>query len=432
MKTLTFLIAALAAPIAPGHAAPRPSFCLPETLYAAPGLECNVYFGSSLDSVRPDLFAFEARARVGKCETARWTWTPSEADGGRRERVELLAWTDAGLACAATVTVAVAKSPADTSRRVTCALLGDSLTNARYQDRVLAALRERGWKNWTPVGSRSGPSYETWGVFRPGEAAHDGYGGFTAESFLTQYAIAVDEIDNLQSEQERQQLRSFGTRIPAGQEWRRGLLKSPLVRFRDGRKELDVQGWLDRVNGGKAPDVLLVELGINGGCSQRDETIGAHVARAKKSLRTLVGEIRRAAPETLIGISTQIVGADQDAFSSYGCAISSVQCHKNMHAVNRGYESLVAELNAAGDRRVRLVPVGQSIDPQFGYIREPRKPFVHSTKPVSRIVNAVHPSLEGGRQMGDAFAAWILFELGEPPEAQKALSVPGARAIASP
>ena len=32
----------------------RPEFVLPDTLYAATGVECNVYFASALDSVRPD------------------------------------------------------------------------------------------------------------------------------------------------------------------------------------------------------------------------------------------------------------------------------------------------------------------------------------------------------------------------------------------
>ena len=180
MKHLTLVALALV----PAGLVARPSFDLPDTLYAAPGLECNVYFASSFDSVRPDRFAFEARGNVGKCESARWTWTPKKEDAGKREQVVFNAWTDEGLLTAKTVTVEVAKAPSDTSRKVTCALLADSLTNARYQDRILAVLREKGWANYTPVGSRSGTSAEAWGVYRDGEAAHDGYGGYTTERFF--------------------------------------------------------------------------------------------------------------------------------------------------------------------------------------------------------------------------------------------------------
>ena len=183
----------------------RPEFVMPDALYAAPGIECNVYFADVLDSVRPDCYALEARSAVGRCENERWTWTPQAEDAGRRERLVLNAWSDAGLACCRTVTVEVASAKADPSRRVTCAILCDSLANSRFQDRVLAAVREAGWSGYTAVGSRSGGSSEKVGVFKEGEAAHDGYGGYTPGAFLTRYALSVDEIDNLQSEQEREQ-----------------------------------------------------------------------------------------------------------------------------------------------------------------------------------------------------------------------------------
>lgn len=414
MKILMRLCAAAVSAAVCGSASGRPCFDLPDTLYAAPGLECNVYFSAAFDSVRPDRFAFEARGNVGKCESARWTWTPKTEDAGKREQVVFNAWTDEGLLTAKTVTVEVAKTPADTSRKVTCALLADSLTNARYQDRILAVLRERGWANYTPVGSRSGTSAEAWGVYRDGEAAHDGYGGYTAGSFLTTYALTLDEIDNLQSDQEREQLQRFGAKLSKNDaSWRKNLLKSPLVQIRDGKKVVDPKPWLDRVNGGLPPDVILIELGVNGGCIQRDEQIAQHVESAKKTFRTLIGELRKVAPKAVVGISTLITGADQDAFSAYGCSVSSVQCHKNIHAINRCYAELVAEMNVAGDKRIRLVPVGQAIDPYYGYLRAARTPFVHSKEKREVITNALHPSLEGGKQMGDAFAAWMLCSLGD-------------------
>ena len=392
----------------------RPCFDLPETLYAAPGLECNVYFSAAFDSVRPDRFAFEARGNVGKCESARWTWTPKAADAGKREQVVFNAWTDEGLVSAKTVTVVVAKAPADMSRKVTCALFGDSLTGSRYQDRLMTAVREAGWTNYTPVGTRTHWSAEKGQHTQPGFAPHDGYGGYTAHAFLVQYAYAVDEIDNMQSEQERQQLEGMGQKIPKGQEWRRDLLRSPIVRMENGKKVVDVQAWLDKVNGGKAPDVLLVQLGINGGCIQRDEQIAAHIDSAKKTLRRLIDEVRKVAPKTVVALATLNPGAtEQDAFAGYGCSVSAVQCHKNVHEINRGYAELVAEMNAEGDKGIRLVPVGQAVDMRYGYPCRSQKPFVHSTETVERSCNAVHPNAAGGKQMGDAFAAWMLCELGD-------------------
>lgn len=389
----------------------RPGFVLPDTLYAAPGIECNVYFAGALDSVRPYQYAFEARADVGKCENERWTWTPKAADAGRREQVVFNAWSDDGLACCRTVTVEVASAKADPSRHVTCALLGDSLTNARYQDRILVAMHEAGWKGYEAVGSRSGGSAAPIGEKKDGEAPHDGYGGYTPGSFLTTYALSVDELDNIQSEQEREQLISFGAKLAPGQEWRKGLLKSPIVRIKNGKKTVDVQAWFDKVNGGKAPDFVFICLGGNGTCIQRDETLAEYCERGQVApMRKLVEHLRAAAPNTKICIGTCPIGVyDQDAFGKgYGCSISAVQCRKNLNFVNRCWMDLVKEFNDRGDDKVFVIPVAQAIDPVRGYPTREVKPFVHSPEKVVQRCNALHATMEGGKQIGDAFAAWML------------------------
>ena len=391
----------------------RPAFVMPDAIYAAPGIECNVYWGEVLDSVRPDRYAVEARSRVGRCENERWTWTPDAKDAGRRETVVFNAWSDDGLACACTATVHVAGTPADASRRVTCAILGDSLTNARYQDRIMKVMREAGWKGFEPVGSRSGPSSEKVGVKREGEAPHDGYGGFTPKDFLARYSLSMEEIDNLQSKAEREQLESFGVKIPPGNEWRRNLLKSPLVKIVEGRKVVDVQAWLDRINGGQAPDFVLIFLGVNGTCAQRDEMIASHCDKVQvASMRELVKTLRASAPAAKIAIGTCVVGTDQDAFGkNYGCSISAVQSRKNMLYLNRRWMALVKEFNDLGDANVFIVPVGQALDPVHGYPKHNVPRSASSTAMVERSSNAFHPTLEGGKQLGDAFAAWILCNL---------------------
>ena len=415
MKSTVLYLAVFAlTAAAPAAGAPkRPAFVLPETVYAAPGVECSVYFDEVLDSVRPDAYAFEACAKVGRCEARRWTWTPKPADAGKCETVVLNAWSDAGLACACTTTVRVAKLPsAEQSRRITCAILGDSLTNSRYQDRVRETVRSAGWKGFDTVGSRGGHSAAKAGD-SPDAAPHDGYGGYTPGAFLTRYAMTVDEIDNLQSEEERSQLKGLGVKIPAGQEWRKALLKSPLVRMKDGNKTVDVQAWLDKVNGGAAPDFLLILLGVNGTCAQRDESVDDYCENGQVApMRDLVKALRGAAPKTKIAIGTCAFGSEQDAFGKgYGCSISLVQCRKNMLNLNRRWAALVEEFNKAGDPNVFLVPVGSALDSINGYPRVKREAFAGSSIKTERSGNAVHPSLEGGKQLGDAFASWILCNL---------------------
>ena len=170
----------------------RSAFRIPDTVYAAPGIECNVYFGSSFDTDSFRAWSFDVEGKVGMCQNERWTWTPDKKDAGSRHKLVFRAWSDFAETVARTVTVEVARGCVDKSRKVTFAILGDSLTNSRYQDRILKVMRQAGWTAFTPVGSRSGSSCETVGVYREGEAAHDGYGGFTPNSFLTRFAMAFD------------------------------------------------------------------------------------------------------------------------------------------------------------------------------------------------------------------------------------------------
>lgn len=413
MKNLKVLIGVAGLSMA-ATAGAGAAFNLPDVIYAAPGLECNVYFGSSFDTLSPRAYSFDAACDVGRCQNERWTWTPKAEDGGTSHRLVLNAWSDFGPLVARTVTVEVARMPADKSRKVTFALLGDSLTGSRYQDRVLAVMKAVGWSAFTPVGSRSGGSSGPLGVYRDGEAAHDGYGGFTPQAFLERYAVAVDEIDNLQSEAEREQLKAFGEKIPEGQQWRRGLLKSPLVRLEKGRKVLDVQAWLDRINGGAAPDFLFIELGVNGTCAQTADKLAEHCEKVQVAkMRQLIAEIRKVAPKTVIAIGATLVGCDQDAFGrNYGCEITSVQTHRNIFYLNTRWAELVKELRAAGDEHVRYVPFGSAIDPVHGYIKERVAAFAHADAKIDRLSNAVHPSSAGGKQLGDAVAAFLLTELG--------------------
>ena len=391
----------------------RATWDVPDTIYAASGIECNIYFAAAFDTDSPQAYTFEACCDVGVCQNERWTWTPTESDSGSRHSLVLKAWSDFGPLQSVTTAVVVAKAPNDRHRPVTFALLGDSLTNARYQDQILAAMKKAGWTNFRPVGSRTGSSSERWGVFREGEAAHDGYGGFQPGSFLSRYAVAVDEIDNLQSEAEREQLAAFGENIPAGQDWRRGLLKSPLVRLDGERKVVDVKMWLNRINGGNAPDYLFIELGINGTCAVPLSELAEYCEKVQVAdMRKLIACIRAVAPKTVIALGSCLIGGDQDSHGkNYGCAVSAVQMHRNMHYLNTRWRALVRELKAGGDERVFFIPFGLALDPVHGYLCETVPAFRHSSEKVVRMSNACHPNKEGGRQLGDAVAAFLRCDL---------------------
>ena len=393
----------------------RLAFVLPETLYAVPGVECNVYYFDVLDSVNPSAYAFEAEAEagVGQSLSECWRWTPRESDAGARRSVVFRAWSDDGLVAAATTTVRVARAPRQTERRLTVAQIAASSANCLYQDQIFRRMREAGFSNYTPVGSHSGGGEWCKECCRvkPGFVPHDGYGGFTFGDFLRRWRLSPDEESELQNEAEREQLRSVGvTFVPdkqTWQAWRRHLLKSPLLQMRGGRPVIDVQSWLNRINEGRAPDILIVDLGGNGVFNQTPETIEAHVRDVQlKDAAELLRVMRAACPDTLFAMATRCVGAcDQSAYGkNYGGRFSQQQAHKNFMFWNRALMEFVRTFN---DPHLTLVPVSQSVDPLRGYPSTTEPASAQLTAKVVRGTNAIHPTIEGGRQIGDAYYAWL-------------------------
>ena len=399
MKTRV-AVAFLAGAICSFDVEARPSFFIPERVYAAPGLECCIYYKDVFDSVVPQNYAFQTYAAKGRSEVSRWCWTPSADDAGTSVKLVVNAWNDDGLVAAATTTVEVAAVPANPSRRLTFALFGDSLTNCKYQDRILADMLEAGYVNYTPVGSRRA-SY-------PGFAPHDGFGGYTCGGFLTHYRISDEEMANVQDEAEREQLKALGVPEKIVHAWQRDLLRSPLVAFKNGRKEVDVPAWLTKANGGKAPDVVLIELGVNDVFSYRGEASELH-ARIRKdvlpSFTKFIATLKPYMPKAKFAICTIPNGCGQDGFAAnYGAGWNEIQHRKIMFALNRELDTYVKE---SGDPDLMLVPVAQAVDPFYSYIHAEMPAHAHSKEPVVRDRNAVHPSAAGGGQMGDAIAAWL-------------------------
>ncbi|MCQ2389919.1 MAG: hypothetical protein MJ240_00735 [Kiritimatiellae bacterium] len=409
MKNNFALVAVLASTLVwVGYA--QPEFVVPETLYAAPGLECNVYFKNVFTSVVPQRFAFRAAAALGRSELTRWCWTPAAADAGKSVPVVFEAWDDSGLVAAATTTVQVAAQPSETlkAKRTTLALFAASITNSRYQDQLLADMREAGYANYVPVGARKGKP------IKEGElvADHDGYGGYTFNTFLTRYKVSNEEIEHIQDAAEREQLKSLGLPEKIVHAWQRALLRSPLMRFRNGMKVLDVQAWLDDVNGGQPIDYVVIELGCNSVFSYTGEIPEVRArfrAEVTPSARELVAALRKCLPNATYAFCNQIIGCSQDGFAAnYGARWNEMQFRKVAFGMNAEIEALVREFN---DPKVKFVPFMQGIDPFNSYIRGNVPAHARSEEKVWRDVNAVHPSAAGGRQLGDTLAAWLMNDL---------------------
>lgn len=394
--------------------AKAPLVQLPPAVYAVPGAECCIYFAQLTGVVNPAGCAWEVQCAVGAQQDERWRYVPAEADRGKAHRLVVRMWSDAGVIAAATTTVKVAAAAVKPERRVTAALLGDSLTNCGYQDQAARVVRGAGYANYAPVGCHSGDSASF--NLKEGRAPHDGYGGYSWSSFLTRYKMSVDELDGLQDKAEREQLEHLGVKLADGPLWRRALLRSPLLALgKNGRPALDLRNWFKRIDAGRAPDVLLVELGVNDLFGGGDEGRAERTRRVMADAGRLLDEFRKVAPGALIGLVEQSVGnLSQDAFgASYGCQQTSFHFRRNMLAYNRALAELV---RARKDPLVETVPAGVAVDPVNGYIRREEPASAGSKRKVSRGVNAVHPDADGGRQFGEAIGAWLADRLAAHPD----------------
>lgn len=403
------LACAVAACALAAAAQARPEFVLPETIYAAPGVECNVYYANVFDSCTPGRWAFQTYAPRGASWSDRWSWTPSRGDGGREIRIVVNAWSDdSDTPIAATSTVKVANLSRASTNRVTLALFGDSLTGCGYQDQLMREVRRAGWKGYVPVGTRR---------LSDDGALHDGYGGWSYNSYLKEFMMAKDEYANVQDEAEREQLKALGISVAKLESWQTDLRRSPLLVLKDGKVTLDAKPWLGRVNGGKAPDFLFVMLGINATwwtkgtrAEVEAETWKTIYSRADNEVTPFVREIRRALPETTVLLAGTPMGCDQNGYAAnYGSDWNWVQQRKNTFALNKCLERFVRE---SGDGKLVFVGTAQGVDPFHGYLRRTQKVNARCAATEEVCCNAVHPAPEGGLQIGDMAAAAVLWQLG--------------------
>ena len=368
-----------------------------------PGIESNIYYENVIDSATPKAYAVEVKCAKGYFGEKRWFWTPDKSDAGQSYDLELRLFNDYGKVAAAKARVVVAKDPADFKRPITLALLAASGVNCGYPAHLLANMREAGFVNYTPVGSHAGGGKPV----VKGGIAHDGYGGFSWGSFLERWLYSDEELPQAQNQAEKEQMIALGvTKLPKRQAYR---LRSPLLRIVNGKKVLDIPAWLKKVNQGKAPDFIVIQLGGNDMFGAMADTREARLEKAINNARTLLAALRKHAPDTVIGVATSPCGCGQDGFAAnYKSFQSKFQYRRNIQSYNRALAALVKELKDPG---IKLIPLHHVIDPEGSYIQ--RSYFVHgrSKKKVFRDSNALHPSREGGYQLGDGIYCWLRKEL---------------------
>ena len=373
---------------------------LPEIIYAVPGIESNIFFENVVDCANINAYAVEVKSKAGKQFCNRWAWTPNAEDAGKNYELELTLFNDHGKVISGKTRICVAKEPADRSKAIRLALLGDSLLLCKYPEHLRDTMIKNGFVNYVPVGSYT-PSGEK---PKKGDMAHDAYGGFTWSDFITRWRYSAKALAGVQDKAEREQMLALGViNVPKSQDYRQ---RSPLLHLENGKPVLDIPNWFKRINNGNAPEVIIIELGGNDVFDVSASNLDKQIAKVMKNVRILLAELRKHAPDTLIGVTTGQLGAAQDAFGfNYGCMQSAYQYRRNIQRYNREISKLIKELK---DPAIELIPIHQSIDPLNSYIKQSHKVSKRSKTKTMMYDNALHPNLEGGYQVGDAIYCYLI------------------------
>ena len=349
---------------------------LPDTLYAVPGIETNVYFDNVVLVPDPEDFVFDVTCEKGRQQNERWTFTPADEDVG--SHTFTLEVRDAANQVIASDTANIVVSPRNAleGQPLSALLIGDSLTHASvYSARLLELCSMPANPALTLIGSHTPDAQNPLN-------RHEGYGGWTAQRFATHYTGVARE----------------------GESKLRG---SPFLYPNEaGTPVLDFGRYCREIGGGEFPDAVTIFLGCNDTFSATDETIAARLEDMFTYLNQLIAAIRSASPETRIGLLPPVPpSASQDAFgASYANGQTRWQYKRNQQAVVRAMHERYGK---GQDPAISIVPAFTNLDCVHNYPVVAAPWNAQASVNTERQSDGVHPSPEGYRQIGDAIYCWI-------------------------
>ncbi len=353
---------------------------LPKDLYAVPGIECNVYFRNIFLAINHSNYVFDVTCKFGRNDLKRWRFTPKAEDGGKTFPITISVYDRAGkLAAESTATVHVAPADAGKGRPVTILMVGDSLTNATvYPARLHELCQGDNNPKLTMLGTHRGSARKP----VPGGVAHEGYGGWRWDSFLTRWK-------DFSKKEKPTPLKIFYAR-------------SKFLMLKDGKPVFSLANYL-KENNFKMPDVITFQLGVNDVFGATDANRAEKIQEILKNADKLIAAFRKEAPDALIGVGFVTPGSNQDGFGkSYACRQTAWGYYCNQFRLNQAMAK-----HFAGQKNLVLVPVNVNLDTENNF--PTKKEVVNAENPteIFRQSNGVHPAPAGYKQIGDVYYAWL-------------------------
>lgn len=362
----SFLFLLSAFPAAAAEKTESLQLTLPPTLYAVPGVEMNIYYDNIVLTETPEKYQYEVSCRIGTAEQDHWTITPTPSDVGQHPLSVKV--TDANGTLQGTAKTILHVSAANSgSNRDTFRLLiiGDSLTHATaYSNEIARLLSTPGNPKWQMLGTHK-PKSAAAGV------AHEGYGGWTWQRFVSQYEPNPDGTYRKRS--------------------------SPFVYLgKDGKPGLDFKRYFQEECNGIMPDTVVIMLGINDCFTAKQDAIDAKIDGMFTQADILINALQAAAPQAEVGICLTTPGnSRQEAFFANYKDRYSRWGWKNIQ--HRLVQRQIEKFAGREKQNLFIVPTELNLDIVNGY-------------PVN---NGVHPNKVGYQQIGASIYSWLKYRLEE-------------------
>ncbi|NLF70902.1 MAG: hypothetical protein GX575_17865 [Candidatus Anammoximicrobium sp.] len=371
LAALALLGAALLTPLpaAETDAAAEPAtpaalrLTLPPTLYAVPGVEMNLYFANAVLAPATDELSFAVACEIGETDADRWKLNATAQQVGAYPLTLKVSDRSQQLLAQGTTQVRVVPAEAGRGREIRLLIVGDSLTHASHYPNEIARL----------LSLPGNPPWQMLGTHKPASAAanvaHEGYGGWT--------------------------WRAFNARFNPNGPPQSTPPSSPFV-FAVGdppAPTLDVARYLAERCGGRTPDYVTFMLGINDcfGLKADDPVaLDAGIAKVFQEADKLLAAFREAAPRAELGVclTTPANIRDEAFVANYKTAYPRWNWRQVQH---RLVERQLEHFGQREAENIFLVPTQLNLDIVGGYPDN----------------NAVHPNVNGYRQVGASIYAWL-------------------------
>lgn len=354
---------------------------LPPVIYAVPGVECNIYFSNIFLCINQDNFVFDVDCAKGSNGLRRWFFTPGEKDAGEYP-LTINVYNDNGLVASGKTYIKVSPADSGKDKAISILVIGDSLTNGTvYPSQLLKLTKAPGNPKLTMIGSHQGDGRKP----VKGGVAHEGYPGWTWGAFLTRFN------DEKLCKTPRQKFYA----------------KSKFLTSKNGKAIFDLQQYLDKYNGGKQPDFITIQLGVNDVFNAKDNNQQKVIAAIEKNMDTMIANIRKAAPNAVLGVGLVTSGAWQDAFgANYKSGQTAWQYRKNVFALNR---RMIEKFSGYQEKKLILIPANVNLDCENNFPAVSAEANARNVRNLLRQSNGVHPDVTGYKQMGDSFYAWLKY-----------------------